>query len=170
MNNLIKIVDGEARVAERDPWVIQDDSDATLADNRILPLARWQALTDSAKVRVAVLLNPDDDPEVLAPWLDQIELIALAFPSFRDGRAYTQAVLLRSRLGFEGDLRAVGDVLRDQLAAMRHCGFNSFAVREDRPAEEALKGLCGFDRIYARSVLSPEPLFRQRSTRAYRNY
>ncbi|GGO75984.1 hypothetical protein GCM10011348_02110 [Marinobacterium nitratireducens] len=162
MNNLIRIVDGEARVVERDPWQIRDDSDATVADYGILPLARWQALTDDAKTRAAVLLDPDDDPEVLVPWLDRIELIALAFPSFRDGRAYTQAVLLRSRLGFEGDLRAVGDVLRDQLAAMRHCGFSSFAVRDDRSAEDALKGLHNFDQIYARSVLSPEPLFRRR--------
>ncbi|WP_188857658.1 DUF934 domain-containing protein [Marinobacterium nitratireducens] len=62
-----------------------------------------------------MLLYPDDDPEFLLPWLDQIELIALMFPSFRGGRASTQAVKLRSRLGFEGNLRAVGDVLRDQL-------------------------------------------------------
>jgi uncharacterized protein (DUF934 family) len=162
MNNLIRIVEGEARVVERDPWEIRDDRDATVTDNSILPLDRWQALTDSTRARAAVLLDPDDDPEALLPWLDRIELIALAFPSFRDGRAYTQAVLLRSRLGFEGDLRAVGDVLRDQLAAMRHCGFSSFAVREDRCAEDALKGLRHFDRIYARSVLNPEPRFRRR--------
>ncbi|NVK41535.1 MAG: DUF934 domain-containing protein [Oceanospirillaceae bacterium] len=162
MNNLIKIVEGEARVVERDPWEIRDADDATVTDNSILPLDRWQALTDGAKARAAVLLDPDDDPEALLPWLDRIELIALAFPSFRDGRAYTQAVLLRSRLGFAGDLRAVGDVLRDQLAAMRHCGFSSFAVREDRSAEDALKGLRHFDQIYARSVLNPEPLFRRR--------
>lgn len=162
MNNLIKIVDGKAMVVERDPWEIQDDGDATIADYRILPLARWQALADSARERAAVLLHPDDDPEALVPWLGQVELIALSFPSFRDGRAYTQAYLLRARLGFEGDLRAVGEVLRDQLAAMRHCGFSSFAVRHDRVAEDALKGLRGFDQIYARSVLSPEPLFRKR--------
>lgn len=162
MNNLIEIVEGEAKVVDRDPWDIQEDSDASVADNRIVPLARWQALTDSAKVRAAVLLYPDDDPEILVSWLGQIELIALMFPSFRDGRAYTQAVLLRSRLGFEGELRAVGDVLRDQLAAMRHCGFSSFAVRHDRSAEDALKGLHNFDQIYARSVLNPEPLFRRR--------
>ncbi|MFC6672752.1 DUF934 domain-containing protein [Marinobacterium aestuariivivens] len=162
MNNLIKFVNEEAMVVERDPWKIEDENDSAVADYRILSLARWQMLPDTARVGAGVLLHPDDDPEVLLPWLDRIELIALTFPSFRDGRAYTQAYLLRARLGFEGDLRAVGDVLRDQLAAMRHCGFSSFAVRDDRSAEDALKGLAGFDQIYARSVLSPEPLFRRR--------
>lgn len=65
-------------------------------------------------------------------------------------------------MGFKGELRAVGEVLRDQLIHMRHCGFTSFAVRSDKSAKDALKGLAGFDMIYARSVTTPEPLFRRR--------
>lgn len=108
-------------------------------------------------------LAPDDEPEELAPWLAGLSLIALEFPSFRDGRAYSQAYLLRSRLGWQGELRAVGDVLRDQLSHMRQCGFDAFAVREDKSAADALKGLNGISVLYGRSVLEPRPLFRRRS-------
>ena len=91
-----------------------------------------------------------------------LPLIALEFPSFRDGRAYSQAYLLRTRLGWQGELRAVGDVLRDQLSHMRQCGFDAFAVREDKSATDALKGLNGISVLYGRSVLEPRPLFRRR--------
>jgi uncharacterized protein (DUF934 family) len=91
-----------------------------------------------------------------------VPLIALDFPSFRDGRAYSQAYLLRTRMGWQGELRAIGDVLRDQLSHMRQCGFDAFAVREDKSAEEALKGLAGTSVLYGRSVIEPRPLFRRR--------
>jgi len=70
--------------------------------------------------------------------------------------------LLRSRFGWAGELRAIGDVLRDQLSHMRQCGFDSFAVREDKSAEDALKGLAGMSVLYGRSVIEPRPLFRRR--------
>jgi uncharacterized protein (DUF934 family) len=91
-----------------------------------------------------------------------VPLIALQFPIFRDGRAYTQAYVLRVRLGWQGELRAVGDVLRDQLSHMRQCGFNSFAIRADKSAADALKGLAGISVLYGRSVIQPSPLFRRR--------
>jgi uncharacterized protein (DUF934 family) len=107
-------------------------------------------------------LGPDDEVESLKPWFSHLPLIALDFPSFRDGRGYSQAYLLRTRLGWTGELRAVGDVLRDQLSHMRQCGFDSFAVREDKSAEDALKGLAGMSVLYGRSVIEPRPLFRRR--------
>ncbi|MCP8687272.1 DUF934 domain-containing protein [Marinobacterium sedimentorum] len=175
MKNLITLHSGAAAVAVKDPWELVDTQEGEAAPGasgsayRILPLSDWRQLSEVAAKRseataepMGVLLHPDDDPADLAPWIDRIALIALEFPSFRDGRAYTQAFVLRSRLGFRGELRAIGDVLRDQLVAMRHCGFSSFAVRGDRSAEDALKGLAGFDLIYARSVACPEPLFRRR--------
>lgn len=166
MNNTIGLVNGVPEVLEDDAWRLVED-DQTIDDlcPSILTLARWQELQDlPAKFSspVGVLLDPDDDPSLLVPWIDSVALIALQFPGFKDGRAYSQANLLRTRYGFKGDLRAVGDVLRDQLMLMRHCGFSSFAVREDKPVADALKGLQGFDMIYARSVANPEPLFRRR--------
>ncbi|GGB85479.1 hypothetical protein GCM10011352_09140 [Marinobacterium zhoushanense] len=170
MNNTIGLKNGVAVVLQEDPWcLVDDDQPLDGISSPIISFARWQALRETGEegqLSYGVLLGPDDDPEAIAPWLDTLPLIALEFPSFRDGRAYTQANLLRTRYGYKGDLRATGDVLRDQLGLMRHCGFSSFAVREDRSVSEALKGLFGFDMIYARSVTNPEPLFRRRSAKS----
>jgi uncharacterized protein (DUF934 family) len=129
----------------------------------ILPLDLWLARQASQSGgRDGLWLGPDDEVEPLQPWLAQLPLIAIDFPSFRDGRGYSQAYLLRTRLGWHGELRAIGDVLRDQLSHMRQCGFDSFAVREDKCAEDALKGLAGMSVLYGRSVIEPRPLFRRR--------
>jgi uncharacterized protein (DUF934 family) len=85
-----------------------------------------------------VWLGPDDDVAPLLPWLATLPLIAIRFPVFTDGRGYSLARLLRGRHGYAGELRAVGDVLRDQLYFLQRCGFDSFALRADQPPEEAL--------------------------------
>ena len=159
MNNLLCLQEGGARIVEDDPWTLVRDLEAPLPEGQvILPLARWLENPQQN----AIWLGPDDEVEGLELWFGQLRLIALDFPSFRDGRAYSQAYLLRTRLGWNGELRAVGDVLRDQLSHMRHCGFDSFAVREDKSAEDALKGLAGMSVSYGRSVIEPRPLFRRR--------
>lgn len=159
MNNLLRLEEGVARIDLEDPWTLVRDSDAELPAGRlILPLARWL----DEPTRNGVWLGPDDEVESLKSCFNLLPLIALDFPSFRDGRGYSQAYLLRTRLGWTGELRAVGDVLRDQLSHMRQCGFDSFAVREDKSAEDALKGLAGMSVLYGRSVIEPRPLFRRR--------
>lgn len=159
MNNLLCLQEGGARIVEDDPWTLVRDLEAPLPECQvILPLARWLENPQQN----AIWLGPDDEVEGLELWFGQLRLIALDFPSFRDGRAYSQAYLLRTRLGWNGELRAVGDVLRDQLSHMRQCGFDSFAVREDKSAEDALKGLAGMSVSYGRSVIEPRPLFRRR--------
>lgn len=159
MNNLLRLEEGGARIVTDDPWVLVKDPEGELPDGPlIVPLSRW--LPEPG--RHAVWLGPDDEVESLKPWFDSLPLIALDFPSFRDGRGYSQAYLLRTRLGWTGELRAIGDVLRDQLSHMRQCGFDSFAVREDKSAEDALKGLAGMSVLYGRSVIEPRPLFRRR--------
>lgn len=154
MINLLKLEQGVARIVRDDPWVLVRDGGPS-SGPLILPLA-------SCVPGQAVWLGPSDEVEQLQPWLDTVPLIALDFPSFRDGRAYSQAYLLRTRMGWQGELRAIGDVLRDQLSHMRQCGFDAFAVREDKSAEEALKGLAGTSVLYGRSVIEPRPLFRRR--------
>jgi len=159
MNNLLRLHMGEARRVSDDPWtLVREPEVARPAGPLILPLESW--LQDPQ--RQGVWLGPDDEVQRLVPWFDTLPLIALDFPSFRDGRAYSQAYLLRTRLGWTGELRAIGDVLRDQLSHMRQCGFDSFAVREDKSAEDALKGLAGMSVLYGRSVIEPRPLFRRR--------
>ncbi|WP_445178148.1 DUF934 domain-containing protein [Pseudomonas sp. McL0111] len=159
MNNLLRLEEGVARIVADDPWtLLREPEPSRPAGMLILPLAHWLESPSTD----AVWLGPDDEVESLVPWLTSLPLIALDFPSFRDGRAYSQAYLLRSRFGWAGELRAIGDVLRDQLSHMRQCGFDSFAVREDKSAEDALKGLAGMSVLYGRSVIEPRPLFRRR--------
>ncbi|MCY1538476.1 hypothetical protein D9M68_740180 [compost metagenome] len=158
MNNLIKLLNGQACLVD-DPWTLVREAQEPLpAGPLILPLALWR---ERGGVD-GLLLQPDDEVEELVPYLAGLSLIAIDFPSFRDGRGYSQAYLLRTRLGWRGELRAVGDVLRDQLSHMRQCGFDAFAVREDKSAEDALKGLAGVSVLYGRSVIEPRPLFRRR--------
>lgn len=161
MNNLIHLLDGQAQIVENDPWhVLRSEEEPVPADARlILPLAQWLQQRDASH---GLWLAPDDDAESLAELLPHLPLIAVDFPSFRDGRGYSQAYVLRTRLGWTGELRAVGDVLRDQLSHMRQCGFDAFAVRADKSVDDALKGLAGMSVLYGRSVIEPRPLFRRR--------
>lgn len=110
----------------------------------VLPLAVWLAhRLRRDPPRVGVWLGPDDPLEALLPWLADIPLVAIRFPLFIDGRGYSLARLLRCRYGYTGELRAVGDVLVDQLAVMAQCGFDSFGLRADQPPAEALAALVG---------------------------
>lgn len=164
MNNLLRLHEGEAQQVEDDAWSLVRGVDDALPDGPlILPLALWlMRRIEHHPARDGVWIGPDDEVESLKPWLKLIPLIAVDFPNFRDGRGYSQAYLLRTRLGWMGELRAIGDVLRDQLSHMRQCGFDSFAVREDKCALDALKGLAGMSVLYGRSVIEPRPLFRRR--------
>nr|WP_134617427.1 DUF934 domain-containing protein [Pseudomonas aeruginosa] len=162
MNNLIRLRDGVAEVCRDDPWqLLRELPDALPPGPLLLPLAAWLERRGEAGA-AAPWLAPDDEVEALLPHFAELQLIAVDFPSFRDGRGYSLAYLLRVRLGWSGELRAVGDVLRDQLSHMRQCGFDAFAVREDKNVEDALKGLAGLSVLYGRSAIEPRPLFRRR--------
>jgi uncharacterized protein (DUF934 family) len=85
--------------------------------------------------RVGVIWPNNRDLDDLVPYLDRLAAVALVFPSFRDGRAYSQARLLRERHGYEGELRATGQVLRDQFVFMSRAGFDTFEVKKDADAD-----------------------------------
>lgn len=104
----------------------------------ILSLPRWLALDQPQH---GVWLGNHESVDPLRKVLPAISLIALNFPVFTDGRAYSQARLLRQRLGYRGELRAVGDVLRDQIAYMARCGFDAFALRNDQEPQECQSAL-----------------------------
>lgn len=128
----------------------------------IAPLSLWQARADELAARGAGLwLAPADDPEASLPFLGRVALVAVDFPRFTDGRGYSTAWLLRARHGYRGELRAIGDVLPDQLLAMRRCGFDSFALRPDRKAEHALRALSAFSEAYQGSWEQPLPVWRR---------
>jgi uncharacterized protein (DUF934 family) len=129
----------------------------------IVPLAVWLAQRETLQTRaeLGVWLASSDRPEALQDDIKKFTVIAVDFPKFADGRGYTIAYLLRERLGFKGELRAIGDVLRDQLYYMQRVGFDAFAVRQDKDINDAFKGLSDFSDVYQASVDQHEPLFRR---------
>jgi uncharacterized protein (DUF934 family) len=139
--------------------LLADGSFNTAESIALLPLADYLALDTAARSNTGVQLEPADEPSAV---LTQAPLIAVHFPNFKDGRGYSIATLLRSRYAFKGDLRAVGDVLIDQLFLMRRVGFSSFALRADQNAERSAAALQDFSEVYSRAVDQPLPLFRRR--------
>ncbi len=109
-----------------------------------------------------VRLEPTDDPASVADRLERVARIEVNFPKFGDGRGYSIARLLRERYGYKGELRAVGEVVRDHLFYMESCGFDAFLLREGEDPVEALTGFEDFSESYAASVTRPVPLFRRR--------
>jgi len=135
------------------------------AQAAIVPLSLWLAAREALRARadIGVWLEPAEDPDALAADCPALPLIAVDFPQFSDGRGYSTARLIRERHGFKGELRAIGDVLRDQLYYLAQCGFNAFAVRADRDIEDALSGLSDFSDNYQATWQRPVPLFRRRA-------
>src|SRR5262245_30581458 len=131
----------------------------------IVPLKLWQGERTALLARgdVGVLLGPTDDPVTIAADAASLPIVAVDFPKFSDGRGFSTARLLRERYAFKGELRAVGDVLRDQLFALRECGFDAFVIRADRNAAEAIASLDDFRSVYATTARTPQPWFRRRA-------
>ena len=118
---------------------VTDDDEIPAQGPVIVSLERWQAHRDALIDRgqtLGVRLRSDQHPEVIAEDLDHLDVIALEFPTFRDGRAYSYARLLRGRYGYQGEVRAVGDVLLEQLHFMERVGFNAFEFTSDDPERD----------------------------------
>jgi uncharacterized protein (DUF934 family) len=133
----------------------------------IFPLAVWQARKAeiiSCHKRIGLLLAPDDKVEDIAADLDYFVVIAVHFPKFVDGRGYSTAALLRQRYGYQGELRAVGDVLHDQLFFLKRVGFDSYALKEGKDAAHAIEtGFTTFAEPYQGATDQPLPAFRRRT-------
>jgi uncharacterized protein (DUF934 family) len=141
MSQLISLLTGQPQRLYNDPW--HPAASSTEHTRPILLLAQYRQ--ENHPDNAALCLTAADEPEELEPWIiQQCPLIVLDFASFTDGRAYSQAAVLRRRLHYRGDLRASGDVLRDQLVLMQQCGFTSFLIRADKSAEDAIRGLQRF--------------------------
>lgn len=128
------------RIVE-DEWIEVADDAPLPAGDVIVSATRWRAgvsVSGRLGVRFPSTENPADEA------LAGVDLVAIEFPRFADGRGYSYAKLLRQQRGFTGELRAVGDVLRDQLRYLWRCGFNSFELREDKDLEDALKAFSEF--------------------------
>lgn len=152
------VLNKDGQKLTNDSFTLLDDDDA-LDPNKaqIVPLARFleavEADTLSGRTApVGVLLAPADDTRAIADHLDTIDLIAIDFPQYKDGRGFTHARLLREQLGWTGDLRAIGDVLFDQLNYMLRVGFTSFDIKKDYDVDHFADAISAFSEAYQQPV------------------
>ena len=142
--------------------------DALPAGKIIVPFALWKEhksalIASRSKEDLGVWLAPDDEPADIVPDFGNVSVIAVDFPVFRDGRGFSIGRLLRERYDWTGELRVIGDVLRDQVFFHYRCGFDAFAVRADKDINDALNAFTEFSELYQGANDNPEPLFRRRA-------
>lgn len=138
------------------------------AGKMIVPLKVWQAQRDALSERsdIGVWLDTDETADELGDEAKRFPLVAVHFPAFADGRAFSTARLLRERFDFTGELRAVGYFLAEQACYLRRCGVNAMDFGPDREQhlEPAIEALKDFTEYYQTSVDQPLPLFRRRAS------
>lgn len=166
-----KLIDTLGNLVDN-PW-LQLAKDATLdqvhqSDARLVlvPAKLWLAekiaLLGSGKT-FGVWLDSDEAVDSISGDLALLPLVALNFPTFMDGRSYSKAGVLRQQRKYDGEIRAIGDVLRDQLFYLKRCGFSSFDLKDSVKLEDAQKALKDFTTNYQATVEEPVPLFRRRA-------
>ncbi|MDF1691678.1 MAG: DUF934 domain-containing protein [Zhongshania sp.] len=147
-----------------DSWQVwRDTENLPTTGGVIVPLSLWQAHKDAllALGGIAVFLASDQSPKLLGADINSFALIAVDFPKFADGRGFSYGRELREQHGFNGELRAIGDFMRDQLYFLKRCGFNSFALQSDE-LDEALASFNDFSDAYQPSIDQSLPIFRRR--------
>ena len=151
----------------QDDWLRLErlEDGESLPDGKLLvPVSVWQARRGELVEReqLGIWLDSDEEPACISNDLHHFELVAINFPLFADGRGYSCARLLRERYNYTGELRAIGDVLIDQLYYLKRCGFDAFALRSDQNLQLALASLAPFSESYQAATDQPIPLFRRR--------
>lgn len=151
----------------RDDWTLLEApaQPATAPDRSILPLASWleHGAALDAPEHLGVWMAGDTEPEACAPFLDRVALVAIHFPAFTDGRGISLGMLLRSRHGFDGELRAYGDILPDLVPYLHRSGFDAFVLADDRAAKTAIAAMSAMTDHYQGSVRQPLPAFRRQA-------
>jgi uncharacterized protein (DUF934 family) len=155
-----------------DPWqLLEPAADGSQpgippSGDVIVPLVTWLEQRDallSRSGRLGVWLDSNEEPALISDDLPHFGVVAVNFPQFTDGRGYSIARLLRERYRWRGELRAIGDVQRDQLFYLARCGFDAFALRESGDMQSALSAFGDFSEAYQTSVERSQPLFRRRA-------
>lgn len=151
----------------RDPWHSAAGEDGPRPAPRprefsLLTLEQWHAVRGhwpTGLQHVGVIVPNDHDIEVLQPDLARLTLVVLQFPKWTDGRAYSQARVLRARMGFTGEIRATGEVLVDMLPLLQRTGFDAVTLRADQRLESAQRALRFFAGHYQGDAVEPRPAF-----------
>ncbi|MFI4976628.1 MAG: DUF934 domain-containing protein [Caulobacterales bacterium] len=164
MPTLIRWRQGAA-VLEEDPFTNVADDVPMPRGDLIISLTRFQSegerlLGEGRKIGVRV--EPHEEVEALAYDLPRVAVVALAFPKYRDGRAYSSARLLRERYAYKGEVRAVGDVLREQARFMVRCGLDAFEPADGSSPEDWSKAVGRFRHVYQRAADALQPAFVER--------
>jgi uncharacterized protein (DUF934 family) len=154
-----------------DPWLrLEGAAESTAPEipaqgDVIVPLALWRAAREALlarRGRVGIRVDGHEEPSSFVADLEHFSVVAVYFKSFGDGRGMSLGRLLRERHGYQGELRAIGDIFRDQLHFLAGCGFDAFELREGEDPQEALSGFRVFSEAYQTSTERPLPLFRRR--------
>ncbi len=143
-----------------DAWTRLDDDADLVVGPVIVSLTRWQEQREILAARNAplgIVLASDEKPEAIADDFGRFDLVCLEFPKFTDGRAYSHARKLRERLGYAGELRAVGEVLRDQYLFMQRCGFDAFELSGDATLDDWLRATSEISVAYQRPPRTGAP-------------
>ncbi|HEX4198290.1 MAG TPA: DUF934 domain-containing protein [Caulobacteraceae bacterium] len=164
MPKLIRLIGDEFVAADDRFTTVADDAPAPKGDV-IISLTRFQAdgealFADGRDIGVRV--EAGESVDALAYDLPRLSVVALVFPTFRDGRAYSSAALLRERYGFKGEVRAVGDVWREQARFMLRCGFDAFEPNDGSTPEAWAQASRDFRYVYQRAADALEPIYVER--------
>jgi len=147
----------------KDGAIVEDALEPVNPDSvepgHLLTLEQWLTLAD--KTGSCVQLEPGDGAAPLLDSLEGIQVVAINFPAFTDGRGFSYARELRER-GYAGELRAVGHCIPDQVSYLSRCGFNAFQPENDHGLAQALVSLNDFTEHYQAAIDNPQPLFRRR--------
>lgn len=163
MQHLIK----HGQRVDNDDWTVFDVSDDTaLPEFALLPVSFWHShgseMADT-QLRLGAFVSENEDIDDLLPHLGKLTVVAFRFGKFADGRAFSYARQLRSEHGFEGEIRAFGDILPDQVNYLQRCGFDAFALRTAAEADTTLMVKDHIKLCYQSDALEANPLFRRRA-------
>jgi uncharacterized protein (DUF934 family) len=161
---------GDARVTLRfgqhdaHDWMFAGDEALPESGAVIVPFARIdEALAKNSLSAVAVRISPGEDVRLLKDHLPRLALVELAFPAYRDGRNYSSARILRDQLGYSGEIKAIGDVLADQLHFMRRCGIDTLELHPSVKPETAQRALARFKDVYQNASDDRPAVWKRRS-------
>lgn len=142
-----------------DDWLHYDRFASQGAARRVLvtssDLCKYPRYFERAVFELGVDLQPDEAIEDIAHWISRLELVRLNFAAFADGRAFSQARLLRERFGYRGNIRAHGEVLRDQLSFMQQCGIDQFSLADGEDPDLALAAFADISESYQPELSRP---------------
>ncbi len=159
-----------AAMALEDPFVVVGDDEPIAAADVIVSRARLEGADDALWRcrRLGVRLLADEPVEALAPFLPRLATVTLEFPKFKDGRAYSGAAILRGRFGYRGEVRAVGEVLREQAGFMVRAGFDAFIPADGSTAADWTVAARRYRHVYQRAADGRPAAFEERLDRAQR--